>query len=104
MRQTDEMNERKYRINADESFYKQEYCGCSYSLRDNNYFRKKNGQPSIVIGGGGVYADPVADSLEESKEVVEGFFKENMADDNAMRKLYGKRKKSEAGDGSGNNW
>lgn len=98
------MNERKYRINADESFYKQEYCGCSYSLRDNNYFRKKHGQPSIVIGGGGVYADPIADSMEESKEVVEEFFKENMADDNAMRKLYGKRRKSQAGDGSANNW
>lgn len=32
--QTDVMTERKYRINAEQHFYKQEYCGCSYSLRD----------------------------------------------------------------------
>ena len=31
---TDVMTARKYEINASEQFYKQEYCGCSFSLRD----------------------------------------------------------------------
>ena len=34
--QSDEMTLRKYEISAKERFYKQEYCGCSYSLRDSN--------------------------------------------------------------------
>ena len=38
------------RINADMSFYKQEYCGCSYSLRDTNQYRKKEGLPPVSIG------------------------------------------------------
>ena len=31
-------------------FYKQEYCGCIYSLRDTNDWRKKNERPEIAIG------------------------------------------------------
>ena len=33
--QGEEMTARKYKINAEQRFYKQEYCGCSYSLRDS---------------------------------------------------------------------
>ena len=40
--QSDEMTLRKYQISASERFYKQEYCGCSYSLRDSNDWRKAN--------------------------------------------------------------
>merc|ERR1712070_65243 len=57
--QTEAMTERKYEINAEQAFYKQEYCGCSFSLRDSNAYRRKEGIPDIVIGGGGVYSDPV---------------------------------------------
>ena len=45
------MTARKYRINAEQAFYKQEYCGCSYSLRDSNIWRKKNGVAPVKIGG-----------------------------------------------------
>ena len=49
--QTEAMTRRKYEINAQMRFYKQEYCGCSYSLRDNNLYRKMHGQPPVRIGG-----------------------------------------------------
>ena len=73
--QTDRMTERKYQINADRTFYKQQYCGCSYSMRDSNAWRAENGMPPIKIGTT-FYEDPVADAAEESREVVEGFFAE----------------------------
>ena len=57
--QTDEMTQRKYRSNADERFYKQEYCGCAYSLRDTNEYRKKEGLGPVVIAGDNFYSDPV---------------------------------------------
>lgn len=41
---------RMYDIAKRESFYKQEYCGCIYSLRDTNLWRKKNGRLPIYIG------------------------------------------------------
>ena len=74
--QTEAMTRRKYEINAQMRFYKQEYCGCSYSLRDNNLYRKMHGQPPVRIGGeeAGVgsryYVDPEADAAEESQEEV----------------------------------
>lgn len=43
-------SERMYKIAKAESMYKQEYCGCAYSLRDTNAWRKKNGRPVISIG------------------------------------------------------
>lgn len=103
--QTEEMNRRKYRINADEFFYKQEYCGCSYSLRDSNSYRKSNGQPPIKIGGGGNYSDPILDSLEESEEVVDSFFKDstNTNEYSKMKRLYEKRRKNVKAE-HGNNW
>ena len=76
-------------------FYKQEYCGCLYSLRDTNLWRKQQGQGPVVTGGGGVFSDPVADAAEESQEVVSGFFAsaDNHFDDK-RREMYAARKKN----------
>lgn len=41
---------RMYEIAKRESFYQQEYCGCIYSLRDSNNWRKTNGRAEIEIG------------------------------------------------------
>jgi epoxyqueuosine reductase len=41
---------RMYEIAKREEFYKQEYCGCVYSLRDTNRWRKKNDRERINIG------------------------------------------------------
>jgi predicted adenine nucleotide alpha hydrolase (AANH) superfamily ATPase len=73
--QTDRMTERKYEINAENTFYKQQYCGCSFSLRDSNQWRKEEGLEPIKIGTT-FYHDPVEDSKEESREVVDAFFNE----------------------------
>jgi predicted adenine nucleotide alpha hydrolase (AANH) superfamily ATPase len=43
-------SERMYQIAKREEFYKQEYCGCIYSLRDTNNWRKINGREEIKIG------------------------------------------------------
>ncbi|MGX6960107.1 MAG: epoxyqueuosine reductase QueH [Rickettsia endosymbiont of Pentastiridius leporinus] len=41
---------RMYEIAKEENFYKQEFCGCVYSLRDTNEWRVSNGRPKIEIG------------------------------------------------------
>ena len=41
---------RMYEIAKRENFYQQEYCGCVYSLRDTNAWRKQNGRTRIKIG------------------------------------------------------
>jgi len=41
---------RMYEIAKREEFYKQEYCGCVYSLRDTNRWRKQNDRKRIHIG------------------------------------------------------
>ena len=41
---------RMYEIAKREEFYKQEYCGCIFSLRDSNDWRKQNGREEIAIG------------------------------------------------------
>ncbi|HHF7345673.1 TPA: epoxyqueuosine reductase QueH [Legionella feeleii] len=43
-------SERMYEIAKRENFYKQEYCGCVYSLRDTNAWRKQNSRERIKIG------------------------------------------------------
>lgn len=43
-------SERMYKIAKRENFYKQEYCGCIYSLRDSNEWRIKNNRNPIEIG------------------------------------------------------
>ena len=40
---------RMYQIAKREQFYKQEYCGCVFSLRDTNNWRKQNGRETIKI-------------------------------------------------------
>lgn len=41
---------RMYEIAKRENFYKQEYCGCVYSLRDTNLWRMQNGRDRINKG------------------------------------------------------
>ena len=41
---------RMIEISKREEFYQQEYCGCIYSLRDTNQWRKKNNKDNIVRG------------------------------------------------------
>ena len=43
-------SERMYEISKEESFYKQEYCGCVFSLRDTNLWRKKTNRKTIDFG------------------------------------------------------
>jgi len=110
--QTEAMTRRKYEINAQMRFYKQEYCGCSYSLRDNNLYRKMHGQPPVRIGGeeAGVgsryYVDPEADAAEESQEEVDAFFASAESGfDNNTRVLQGRRRsESTEGGVEKNNW
>lgn len=41
---------RMYEIAKEEEFYQQQYCGCVYSLRDSNKWRRENERPLIQIG------------------------------------------------------
>ncbi|MBB72555.1 MAG: hypothetical protein CMF50_09180 [Legionellales bacterium] len=41
---------RMIEISKAEEFYQQEYCGCAYSLRDTNNWRRQNGRDRIRIG------------------------------------------------------
>ncbi|MDF1758823.1 MAG: epoxyqueuosine reductase QueH [Legionellaceae bacterium] len=41
---------RMYEIAKRENFYKQEYCGCVYSLRDTNLWRREKERERIKIG------------------------------------------------------
>jgi len=120
--QSDEMTIRKYQISANERFYKQEYCGCSYSLRDSNEWRNANGIPKIKIGGeeAGLgdryFSDPIVDAQEESQDVVDEFFAQanEIAEAGSNRKerkkrleVYKSRRKDEASDdvvNGLNNW
>jgi hypothetical protein len=43
-------SERMYQIAKREEFYKQEYCGCIFSLRDSNDWRRKSNREEIIIG------------------------------------------------------
>ena len=43
-------SQRMYEISKREQFYKQEYCGCIYSLRDTNLWRAQNNKPRIEKG------------------------------------------------------
>jgi predicted adenine nucleotide alpha hydrolase (AANH) superfamily ATPase len=56
---------RMYDIAKREQFYKQEYCGCIYSLRDTNNWREKNGREKIAIGEE-FYEEKIADAPEKS--------------------------------------
>eukprot|EP00542_Grammatophora_oceanica_P013236 CAMPEP_0194038172 /NCGR_PEP_ID=MMETSP0009_2-20130614/10435_1 /TAXON_ID=210454 /ORGANISM="Grammatophora oceanica, Strain CCMP 410" /LENGTH=193 /DNA_ID=CAMNT_0038680589 /DNA_START=102 /DNA_END=683 /DNA_ORIENTATION=+ len=120
--QSDRLTMRKYEISAAHKFYKQEYCGCSYSLRDSNDWRKANGIPPIRIGGetAGLgertFTDPLVDAAEESQQVVDEFFAQakEIAEAGRNRKerkkklaMYKDRRKKDANDGivdGINNW
>ena len=103
--QTDAMTKRKYEINAAHRFYKQEYCGCSYSLRDSNHWRAKAGQPPIQIGGDSYYSDPEVDEQEESVEVVAQFFSDAATFEEDLKRTYAARRKdARRGDDKENNW
>lgn len=54
---------RMYEIAKRENFYKQEYCGCVYSLRDTNAWRKQNERPRIKMGVN-YYGDEELDSMQ----------------------------------------
>ena len=43
-------SQRMYEISKRERFYKQEYCGCVYSLRDTNLWRLEHGRERIEKG------------------------------------------------------
>lgn len=119
---SDEMTLRKYQISADQKFYKQEYCGCSYSLRDSNEWRRANGIPKIQIGGetaglgNRYFSNAIEDAEEESQAVVDEFFAQaneiaEAGKDRTERKkrleVYKARRKNEKDDGiiNGlNNW
>ena len=60
---------RMYEIAKRENFYKQEYCGCVYSLRDTNRWRAKNNRERIKIGES--YYD-VADIQHKSASETSG--------------------------------
>ena len=41
---------RMLEIAKEERFYQQQYCGCAYSLRDTNHWRRQNGRATVEIG------------------------------------------------------
>ena len=41
---------RMIEISKREEFYQKEYCGCVYSLRDTNKWRKENNRPRVIRG------------------------------------------------------
>ena len=43
-------SDRMYKLAKEENFYKQEYCGCVFSLRDTNAWRIKQGKDKINRG------------------------------------------------------
>ncbi len=43
-------SQRMIELSKQENFYKQEYCGCAYSLRDTNDWREQNGRDRIELG------------------------------------------------------
>ena len=43
-------SQRMLQISKREEFYMQEYCGCAYSLRDTNNWRRQNNRETIEIG------------------------------------------------------
>ena len=58
--------QRMLEISKRERFYKQEYCGCAFSLRDTNNWRLQNNRQKITIGqefygGSDIYSEPTAD-------------------------------------------
>jgi len=59
-------SDRMLEISKREHFYRQEYCGCVYSLRDTNRAREERGRPKIRIGES-FYGDGSPDSSGEAQ-------------------------------------
>ena len=57
---------RMYTIAKRENFYQQEYCGCVYSLRDTNAWRKQNERDRIKIGISYYGVEPAEEQPEQS--------------------------------------
>ncbi|MBS3904900.1 MAG: epoxyqueuosine reductase QueH [Simkania sp.] len=64
---------RMYEIAKRERLYKQEYCGCAYSLRDTNAWRAQNNMGKIEICRN--FFSPEDTVEDESEEAVTNFFK-----------------------------
>lgn len=43
-------SDRMLEVSKSEQFYAQQYCGCTYSLRDANAHRREQGREPIIIG------------------------------------------------------
>ena len=93
--QGERLTRRKYEISAERRFYKQEYCGCAYSLRDSNRWRRQQGMGPVKLGTSW-FSDPQADAEEESPEVVAAFFEQanNQFDDPSRLEIYSQREKN----------
>ncbi len=67
-------SQRMYEISKREQFYKQEYCGCIYSLRDTNLWRAQNNKDPIErrtqYYGSAETEDPPADQSSKSDKTV----------------------------------
>lgn len=57
-------SQRMVELSKEEQFYQQEYCGCIFSLRESNRWRKQNNRELIQIGVKyyGFDSDPTIDS------------------------------------------
>lgn len=66
---------RMIETSKEESFYQQEYCGCVYSLRDTNLWRKHNNRKRIRIGEQ-FYGNDEVEKLNQ----IEGFADMNLID------------------------
>jgi epoxyqueuosine reductase len=45
------LTDRRNQLTKDNGFYQQQYCGCEFSLRDSNKWRKANGKPTVIVAG-----------------------------------------------------
>jgi predicted adenine nucleotide alpha hydrolase (AANH) superfamily ATPase len=59
---------RMYEIAKMEEFYKQEYCGCIFSLRDSNSWRVLKGREEIKIGEEFYKETEISKELTEAKK------------------------------------
>jgi hypothetical protein len=71
--------ERMYKIAKKEEFYKQEYCGCIFSLRDSNEWRVSYGREAIKIGEEFYKEVEIDREILEKKSIIDKkFSKKNL--------------------------
>lgn len=61
-------SQRMIEISKREHFYQQEYCGCIYSLRDNNIWRRSQGRKNIELGQKFYANDPPTEHTNVKKQ------------------------------------